>query len=140
MAEQDEYAIGIDFGTTKSMLSYMARTTGERIPPLYAAYSGRDRLSPTDEDFPYNRRGLSNVQPVPTYIAIDPTKSSTDKSVLKAGFPAINPRNVERSTYEVIPNLKELSLQIGDKRKVSKFAYPVEGLIRILHMVAKEVC
>lgn len=125
-----EFAIGIDFGTTKSLLSYTPRNTEIGVPPQFATFKEQLHLAPTNNDAPYNREGAGMVvQPVPTFISIDLTKSNARTAHLIPGFRAVDPKMKKSPGLEIVGNLKQLAASTGDDRFISKHKYPIEGLV-----------
>lgn len=128
-----EYAIGIDFGTTKSLVSYIPRTTpiDSASFPMYASFS--QHLSPSIADSPYHRIGSGdNIQPVPTVIAIDQASEDMQKPRLIPGFAALTFNEEGYENYHLIRDLKQRVASQKNKERIislNDFDYPVEGIV-----------
>ncbi len=126
------YAIGIDFGTTKSHLAFIPRNSEGQNAPQFATYFEAAMLTPTLNDVPFTQAGSGGIhEPVPTLIAIDKESPDMSRPQLIVGFGAIDPKQPNLQNFELVTNLKERIRQLNAARTVTIEGndYPIEGLV-----------
>lgn len=128
-----EYAVGIDFGTTKSLLAYIDRDTNTKTPPSFTKFLADASLTPSPSDAPYYRRQMGiDIQPVPTVISINRLSKDLHSPHLVPGFSALNKNQPGFENYHLVSDIKaRIASTDPAQRTISldeKHSYPVVGL------------
>lgn len=132
----NNYALGIDFGTTKSALAFISRSVTDGTPPRLATFLEESGLAPTTADSPFFRPA-SDVQPVPTAVAVntEATRSGSPPSPkwdVRTGFSAVDwKQGGSDHRFVVVNDLKDRAGAEGASRtvQVNGDKLPIEGLI-----------
>lgn len=128
---KNKYAIGIDFGTTKSHLTYISREVEGQNPPQLAEYIKEANLVASNNDHPYRKMGNMVFQPVPTVLAIDKNSDDMSHPRIITGYKAIDRNQPGFENFVQVEDLKSRVTKVGKDRKVviGEHEYAVEGLV-----------